>query len=79
MLLRGITGEPNAHQSCKVSMYYMELQTEISAKITKLTEIHSDIATQYAEIIIKVDYVNRIAVIVYLGDLLKEFEKVRGT
>ena len=36
----------------------MKLQTEISTKITKLTEIHSDIATQYAEIMVKVDYVN---------------------
>ena len=36
----------------------MELQTEISAKITKLTEIHSNIATRYAEIMIKVDYVD---------------------
>ena len=36
----------------------MKLQTGISTKITKLTEIHSDIATQYAEIMVKVDYVN---------------------
>ena len=58
VLLRGITGEPNAHQSRKVSLYYMELQTEITTKITKLTEIHSNIATRYAQIMIKVDYVD---------------------
>ena len=58
VLLRGIMGEPSTHQTCKVSSYYIELQTEISTKIKKLTEIHSDIATRYAEIMVKVDYVN---------------------
>ena len=36
----------------------MELQTEIYTKIAKLTEIHSNIATRYAEIMCKVDYVD---------------------
>ena len=58
MLLRGIMGEPSTHQTHKVSSYFMKLQTEISTKITKLTKIHSDIATRYAEIMVEVDYVN---------------------
>ena len=45
-------------QRHRSSSYYIELQTEISTKIKKLTEIHSDIATRYAEIMVKVDYVN---------------------
>ena len=58
VLLRGIMGEPSTHQTRKVSSYFMKLQTEISTKITKLTKIHSDIATRYAEIMVEVDYVN---------------------
>ena len=58
VLLRGIMGEPSTHQTHKVSSYFMKLQTEISTKITKLTKIHSDIATRYAEIMVEVDYVN---------------------
>ena len=58
VLLRGIMGEPSMHQSRKVSSYFIEHQTDISTKIAKLTEIHSDIATQYTGIMCKVDYVN---------------------
>ena len=58
VLLRGIPGDPTAHQTRKVDLYYTELQAEITAKITRLTDIHSDIATRYALIMIKVDYVN---------------------
>ena len=36
----------------------MELQTEITTKITKLTDIHSNITTRYTQIMIKVDYVD---------------------
>ena len=42
VLLRGILGDPNAHQLRKVSLYYRELQVEVTAKITRLTDIHSD-------------------------------------
>ena len=58
VLLRGIMGEPTQHQTRKVSSYFMELQMEISTKIAKLTEILSDIASRYTEIMCKVDYVN---------------------
>ena len=58
VLLRGFMGEPSQHQSRRVSSYFMELQTEIFTKIAKLTEIHSNIATRYAGIMCKVDYVD---------------------
>ena len=58
MLLRGIPGNPTAHQTRKANLYYADLQAEITAKITKLTDIHSDIAKGYTMIMIKVDYVD---------------------
>ena len=58
VLLRGIPGDSTAHQTRKANLYYADLQAEITAKITKLTDIHSDIAKRYAMIMIKVDYVN---------------------
>ena len=57
VLLRGIPEDPSAHQTHKVGLYYTDLQAEITAKITKLTDIHNDIATRYALIMVKVDYV----------------------
>ena len=54
--LRGIPGDPTSHQTRKVNMYYTDLQAEITTRITRLTDIHSDIAKRYAWIMIKVDY-----------------------
>ena len=58
VLLRGIPGDPNAHQTRKVHLYYTYLQADITAKIMRLTDIHRDITTRYALIMIKVDYVD---------------------
>ena len=56
VLLRGIPGDLTSHQTRKVNMYYTDLQAEITTRITRLTDIHSDITKRYARIMIKVDY-----------------------
>ena len=56
VLIRGIRGDLTSHQMCKINLYYADLQAEITTKITRLTDIHSDIAKRYARIMIKVDY-----------------------
>ena len=56
VLVRGIPGDLTSHQTRKINLYYADLQAEITTKITRLTDIHSDIAKRYARIMIKVDY-----------------------
>ena len=56
VLIRGIPGDLTSHQTRKINLYYADLQAEITTKITRLTDIHSDIAKRYARIMIKVDY-----------------------
>ena len=56
VLLRGIPGDLTSHQTRKVNLYYTDLQAEITTRITRLTDIHSNIAKLYARIMIKVDY-----------------------
>ena len=56
MLVRGIPGDLTSQQKRKVNLYYADLQAEITTNITRLTDIHSDIAKRYTKIMIKVDF-----------------------
>ena len=56
VLVRGIPGDLSATQKCKINLYYSDLQAEITASITRLTDIHTDIAKRFIRIMIKVDF-----------------------
>ena len=51
-------GDLTSHQTRKGNIYFTDLQAQITTRITRLTDIHSNIAKRYARIMIKVDYAN---------------------
>ena len=58
VLLRGFGGALSTHQERKLGMYFMELNIEISTKITRLQEMDSDIGNRYTVIMTRVEFID---------------------
>ena len=58
VLLRGFGGTLSAHQERRLGIYFMELNIEVSTKITRLQEMDSEIGNRYTVIMTRVEFID---------------------